>query len=92
MVSGLRREMRHQIPAARRESPIPRTEIFDHLNQLARSPGRMKCLFLGMHYYTWHYPRLLKMEFHSLDMDPEQAIYGPPGRHVIGSVTDMSGY
>lgn len=68
-------------------------EIFDHLNQLAaRSPGRMKCLFLGMHYYTWHYPRLLKMEFHSLDMDPEQAIYGPPGRHVIGSVTDMSGY
>ena len=32
------------------------------------------------------------MEFHSLDMDPEQAIYGPPGRHVIGSVTDMSGY
>ena len=25
-------------------------------------------------------------------MDPEQAIYGPPGRHVIGSVTDMSGY
>lgn len=53
-------------------------EIFDHLNQLtAKSPTRMKCLFLGMHYYTWHYPRLLKMDFYSLDMDPEQAVYGP---------------
>ncbi|MFG0233424.1 class I SAM-dependent methyltransferase [Achromobacter sp. 413638] len=68
-------------------------EIFDHLNQLATaSPGRKACLFIGMHYYTWHYPRMLKMDFHSLDLDPAQAIYGPPGRHTIGSATDMSGF
>lgn len=52
----------------------------------------MQCLFVGMHEYTWHYPRLLKMDFHSLDMDPEQAVYGPAGRHTIGSATNMSAF
>ncbi|WP_256943263.1 class I SAM-dependent methyltransferase [Achromobacter xylosoxidans] len=66
-------------------------QIFDYLNQQAtRTDTPMRCLFVGMHEYTWHYPRLLKMEFHSLDMDPEQAIYGPTGRHTIGSATNMS--
>lgn len=66
-------------------------QIFDYLNQQADGPqGPGRCLFLGMGEYTWHYPRLLKPEFHSLDMDPEQARYGVPGRHLTGSATEMA--
>ena len=67
-------------------------EIFDHLNQLAALARPDEVPVPGHALLHLALPRLLKMEFHSLDMDPEQAIYGPPGRHVIGSVTDMSGY
>ncbi|MGB3432434.1 class I SAM-dependent methyltransferase [Achromobacter sp.] len=68
-------------------------QIFDYLNlQATRSGTPMTCLFVGMHEYTWHYPRLLNMDFHSLDMDPEQAVYGPAGKHTIGSATDMSAF
>lgn len=66
-------------------------QIFGYLNSLPadpRHPGR--CLFLGMGEYTWHYPRLLRPDFYSLDMDPAQAMYGAPGRHLTGSATEMA--
>ncbi|MFY1853738.1 class I SAM-dependent methyltransferase [Achromobacter xylosoxidans] len=68
-------------------------DIFGYLNNRvddSTAPGR--CLFLGVGEYTWHYPRLLKLDFHSLDMDPEQARYGAPGRHLTGSATEMAAF
>ncbi|CAB3625744.1 hypothetical protein LMG26696_00285 [Achromobacter pulmonis] len=42
--------------------------------------------------YTWHYPQLRKPEFHSLDMDPEQARYRVPGRATERAALYELGY
>lgn len=69
-------------------------EIFSYVNRLAGATSqRSRLLFLGMDRYNWHYPRLLHaVEFHSIDIRPERAKYGPPGRHVVGDVMDMAGH
>ena len=67
-------------------------EIFSYVNRLVRAANqRHRLLFLGMDRYNWHYPRLLHaVDFHSIDIRPERAKYGPPGRHIVGDVMDMA--
>ncbi|WP_200852426.1 hypothetical protein, partial [Klebsiella pneumoniae] len=45
------------------------TRVFAYLNRLAalqREPQQL--LFLGLDKHNWHYPRLLRATFHSLDI------------------------
>lgn len=65
--------------------------VFAYLNALAAESNHAgKTLFVGLDKHNWHYPRLLVSEFHSLDIQPRQAIYGPAGRHWTGSATEMA--
>ncbi|ANY15945.1 class I SAM-dependent methyltransferase [Bordetella pseudohinzii] len=62
--------------------------VFEFLNLCYR--GRhARCLFIGMSRYNWHYPRLLGLDFHSVDIDPRCARFGQPGRHVTGDATAL---
>lgn len=67
------------------------TRVFAYLNRLAafqREPQQL--LFLGLDKHNWHYPRLLRATFHSLDISPRNAVYGRPGLHRIGDALDMA--
>lgn len=49
-----------------------------------------RLLFVGTAFYTRRYPRLFAdREFWTLDVDPEMARYGAPGRHIVDSVTNL---
>ncbi|KCB40254.1 hypothetical protein L539_1814 [Bordetella hinzii 5132] len=65
--------------------------VFDFLNTCYRA-RHARCLFIGMSRYNWHYPRLLALDFHSVDIDPRCARYGQPGRHVTGDATALRDY
>jgi len=66
-------------------------EIFGYLDAVAAGgkPGG-RCLFIGVDKHNWHYPRLLRLELHTIDLKPENAVYGPPGRHVVGSALELA--
>lgn len=67
------------------------TRVFAYLNRLAalqREPQQL--LFLGLDKHNWHYPRLLRATFRSLDISPRNAVYGRPGLHRIGDALDMA--
>lgn len=67
--------------------------VFGYINRMAgEAPGTIKTLFVGVDKHNWHYPRLLKTEFHSLDIEARKAVYGQPGRHWTGSATSMAGH
>lgn len=51
-----------------------------------REPSCRRLLFVGCHWYTWHYKTIFAgKEFWTLDILPEQARYGA-NRHVVDSV------
>nr|WP_313656691.1 class I SAM-dependent methyltransferase [Achromobacter ruhlandii] len=67
--------------------------VFDYLNRLAagrRAPQSL--LFLGVDKHNWHYPRLLRANFHSLDIAPRNAAYGRPGKHWTGDALAMAAH
>jgi SAM-dependent methyltransferase len=67
--------------------------VFGYINRMAgQAPGTIKTLFVGVDKHNWHYPRLLKTEFHSLDIEAGKAVYGQPGRHWTGSATSVAGH
>lgn len=66
-------------------------EIFGYLNR--RFDGvPAQCLFIGLDRHNWHYNRLLSLDFHSIDLNPRNAVYGQSGKHVVGSATELSAY
>ena len=67
--------------------------IFGYLNRLAAGgQAPQELLFLGLDKHNWHYPRLLRANFHSLDILPRSAVYGRPGRHWIGDALQMAAH
>lgn len=67
--------------------------IFGYLNRLAAAgPEPQQLLFLGVDKHNWHYPRLLRADFHSLDISPRNAVYGRPGRHWTGDALEMAAH
>lgn len=53
---------------------------------LTRQPDLRRILFVGCHWYTWHYKRIFAAkEFWTIDILPEQRRYGA-ARHVVDSV------
>jgi SAM-dependent methyltransferase len=47
-------------------------------------------LFAGTRLYTAHYPQLLPgSDFHTIDIEPGNRVYGARGRHVTASVTAL---
>jgi SAM-dependent methyltransferase len=70
-------------------------EVFKYVNQQFRRAATApaaRCLFIGLDKHNWHYDRLLDLDFYSIDLNPRNAAYGPPGRHVVGSATELSSY
>ena len=67
------------------------TRIFGFINQLA-VPGmpKPKCLFIGLDKHNWHYPRLLAVDFHSIDIDAERAVYASAGLHTVGDAAELT--
>jgi SAM-dependent methyltransferase len=66
-------------------------QVFGLLNSQSDSQAsRVNCLFIGLDKHNWHYPGLLDMNFHSIDIKPTNAVYGPPGRHMLGSALTLS--
>jgi hypothetical protein len=70
-------------------------EVFDYVNEHFRrgaAAPQARCLFIGLDKHNWHYDRLLDLDFYSIDLNPRNAAYGPPNRHVVGSATELSSY
>ena len=70
-------------------------EVFDYVNQQFRrgtTAPAARCLFIGLDKHNWHYDRLLDPDFYSIDLNPRNAAYGQPNRHVVGSATELSSY
>lgn len=68
-------------------------EVFDYVNHLFRrgaAAPAARCLFIGLDKHNWHYDRLLEPDFYSIDLNPRNAAYGQPNRHVVGSATELS--
>ena len=66
-------------------------QIFGFLaRHLAAGRTGGRCLFIGLDRYNWHYHRALGPGFHSIDIKPEHAVYGQPGRHVVGCATQLA--
>lgn len=66
-------------------------EIFDFLvRHLAAGRTGGRCLFIGLDRYNWHYHRKLGPGFHSIDIKPENAVYGQPDRHVVGCASELA--
>ncbi|MDQ3849388.1 MAG: class I SAM-dependent methyltransferase [Actinomycetota bacterium] len=52
-----------------------------------------RVLFVGTAFYTSHYPHIFaSRELWTLDIDPEMARYGAPGRHIVDSVTNVAAH
>lgn len=54
-------------------------------------PGITRVLFVGVEWYTKSYgPQFFpEQEYWTIDIDPDVARYGSPGRHVVDSVTEV---
>ena len=65
-------------------------QIFDSINKKFGHAGSI--LFVGIDRYNWHYPRMLKGKFYSIDLNPRNKRYGVKDLHKIGSVTQLSLY
>ncbi len=56
---------------------------------LSADPSVNRILFVGCHWYTWHYPKLVPgKEFCTLEIDPRRARYGA-SHHIIDSVENV---
>lgn len=61
-------------------------QVFPYLNQ--RTDWR-RVLFVGCHWYTWHYKRIFaEKEFWTIDILPEQRRYGA-ARHIVDSIENV---
>lgn len=65
-------------------------QIFDYLNKIFGSPSKdKKLLFIGIDKHNWHYHRDMDMQFHTIEIKPQNAVYGQEGLHVVGSATEL---
>jgi len=60
-------------------------QVFGLINTMLHGAKNRACLFIGIHKYTWHYPRLLDCDMHTIDYDASRARYGHPQQHTTGS-------
>ncbi|MBO1015683.1 methyltransferase domain-containing protein [Achromobacter sp. SD115] len=70
-------------------------EVFDYVNEHFRRGAAApvaRCLFIGLDKHNWHYDQLLSLDFYSIDLNPRNAAYGQPNRHVVGSATELSSH
>lgn len=68
-------------------------QIFDLLNsRFKQQTAPARCLFLGTDKRSWHYPKCLNAELHTMDIESKKAIYGNRGHHTIGSAGELLQY
>lgn len=68
-------------------------QVFGYLNnQAVVQSTESELLFLGLDKHNWHYPRLLRANFHSLDISPRSEVYGRSGRHWRGDALEMAAH
>ncbi len=64
-------------------------QVFGVINARLHGQPNARCLSIGIHKYTWHYPRLLACELHTIDYDASRARYGQAGLHTTGSALEL---
>jgi hypothetical protein len=64
--------------------------IFQYINQIygGKQP-RSTGLFIGTDKRSWHYPTLLDLDLHTIDIDEKKALYGNHKHHIVGSATEL---
>jgi hypothetical protein len=63
--------------------------IFPHL---LADASLQRFVFVGVHWYTWHYNRIFKdREFRTIDIDPARRRYGAAG-HIVDSAARLPEY
>jgi len=62
-------------------------QIFGSINKKLGNSANI--LFVGLDRYNWHYPRMLKGKFYSIDLNPRNKRYGVKDLHTIGSATQL---
>lgn len=69
------------------------TSIFQYINQTygAQDP-RSAGLFIGTDKRSWHYPKVLDLELHTIDIEKKKALYGNAQHHIVGSATELARY
>lgn len=69
------------------------TSVFQYINQsYGGNQPRSNGLFIGTDKRSWHYPKVLDLELHTIDIEKKKALYGNPKRHVVGSATELQRY
>lgn len=69
------------------------TSVFQYINQVygGRQP-RSNGLFIGTDKRSWHYPKILDLELHTIDIESKKAFYGNHKHHIVGSATELERY
>lgn len=69
------------------------TSIFQYINKIygGKQP-RSNGLFIGTDKRSWHYPRVLDLELHTIDIESKKAFYGNHKHHIVGSATELERY
>ena len=69
------------------------TSVFQYINQTygGKQP-RCNGLFIGTDKRSWHYPKILDLELHTIDIEKKKALYGNFKHHIIGSATELERY
>jgi SAM-dependent methyltransferase len=69
------------------------TSVFQYINQTygGKHP-RCNGLFIGTDKRSWHYPKVLDLELHTIDIEKKKALYGNHKHHIVGSATELQRY
>ncbi|GEM_PF-975569 len=69
------------------------SSIFQYINQAygGKQP-RNNGLFIGCDKRSWHYPKVLDLELHTIDIEKKKALYGNYKHHIVGSATELERY
>lgn len=69
------------------------TSIFQYINKIyGHKQPRSNGLFIGTDKRSWHYPRVLDLELHTIDIESKKAFYGNHKHHIVGSATELERY
>lgn len=69
------------------------TRIFHYINQVyGGQQPRCNGLFIGTDKRSWHYPKILDLELHTIDIEKKKALFGNHQHHIVGSATELERY
>jgi len=88
----LARSLQISFPIRNKDREFLEKKIFKFINKQKNTKGIGKILFIGVAPYTFHYPSLLSQDTYTIDNDKKRAVFGSPGRHIVGSALNLEKY